>query len=242
MAGRGARAAPPDRYTAICLLTHDPKIDDPGAGPRARGRMLLHRRARIEEDARQADRADAGEGFDETALARIHAPIGLDIGAVEPGRDRGVDHRRDRRRAAPEAASLGERRAMKFGAVPIDEADGVILAHAVRIDGLALKKGDVVTRAIAEECSREAGVESVVGGPSRGRRRRRGRSGRAPRERARGPQRAPGDALHRPGQSVRRGRGPRRVRPRGDRPGQRASTRRSPSPPCPRIAPSRTAT
>jgi molybdenum cofactor cytidylyltransferase len=34
---------------------------------------------------------------------------------------------------------------MKFGPVPVEEADGVILAHAVRIDGIALKKGDVVT-------------------------------------------------------------------------------------------------
>ncbi len=34
---------------------------------------------------------------------------------------------------------------MKFGPVPVDEADGVILAHAVRIDGIALKKGDIVT-------------------------------------------------------------------------------------------------
>ena len=50
---------------------------------------------------------------------------------------------------------------MKFGAVPLDEAEGAILAHAVRVDGMALKKGDIVTperrRALAE-----AGVRSVV--------------------------------------------------------------------------------
>ena len=50
---------------------------------------------------------------------------------------------------------------MKFGAVSISEADGAILAHTVRIDGLALKKGDVVTpdrrRMLAE-----AGVQSVL--------------------------------------------------------------------------------
>ncbi len=46
--------APLDRYTAICLLTHDPKIDDPRADHRAQRRMLLYRRARFAEDPRQA--------------------------------------------------------------------------------------------------------------------------------------------------------------------------------------------
>ena len=50
---------------------------------------------------------------------------------------------------------------MKFGAVLLDEAEGAILAHAVRIDGVALKKGDVLTperrRMLAE-----AGLTSVI--------------------------------------------------------------------------------
>ncbi|MBV9288047.1 MAG: molybdopterin-binding protein, partial [Hyphomicrobiales bacterium] len=50
---------------------------------------------------------------------------------------------------------------MKFGAVPLDQAEGAILAHSVRVDGIALKKGDIVTperlRVLAE-----AGVTSVV--------------------------------------------------------------------------------
>ena len=50
---------------------------------------------------------------------------------------------------------------MKFGAVPIDEADGAILAHAVRIDGLTLKKGDVVTPDRRNTLA-EAGVRSVL--------------------------------------------------------------------------------
>ncbi len=50
---------------------------------------------------------------------------------------------------------------MKFGAVPIDEADGAILAHAVRIDGLVLKKGDVVTSDRRKRLA-DAGVESVL--------------------------------------------------------------------------------
>ena len=47
-------ASPPDRYTAICLLTHDPKIDDPALIVALEGRLLLYRRARIQEDPRQA--------------------------------------------------------------------------------------------------------------------------------------------------------------------------------------------
>jgi molybdenum cofactor cytidylyltransferase len=50
---------------------------------------------------------------------------------------------------------------MKFGSTPIEEAEGAVLAHAVRIDGVAFKKGDVVTRErrLALEA---AGVTSVV--------------------------------------------------------------------------------
>ena len=50
---------------------------------------------------------------------------------------------------------------MKFGAVSISEADGAILAHGVRIDGLALKKGDVVTPDRRKMLA-EAGVRSVL--------------------------------------------------------------------------------
>jgi molybdenum cofactor cytidylyltransferase len=35
---------------------------------------------------------------------------------------------------------------MKFGPTPIEEAEGAMLAHGVRIDGVAFKKGDTVTR------------------------------------------------------------------------------------------------
>jgi molybdenum cofactor cytidylyltransferase len=50
---------------------------------------------------------------------------------------------------------------MRFGALPIDEADGAILAHAVRIDGLALKKGDIVTSDRRKRLA-DAGVRSVL--------------------------------------------------------------------------------
>lgn len=80
-------ALPPlniDRYTAFVALTHDPKIDDPA---------LLHA---LERDCfyigalgskkthgRRLERLRA-KGVSEDSLARIHAPIGLAIGAVSP--------------------------------------------------------------------------------------------------------------------------------------------------------------
>src|SRR5690349_24136771 len=73
-----------DRYTAFVALTHDPKIDDP---------VLRHA---LERDcfyigalgsrkthARRVERLKA-QGLSEVDIARIHAPIGLDIGAVSP--------------------------------------------------------------------------------------------------------------------------------------------------------------
>jgi xanthine dehydrogenase accessory factor len=80
-------ALPPlgvDRYTALVALTHDPKIDDPA---------LLHALARDcfyigalgsrKTHARRVERLTA-QGIDAAGIARIHAPIGLSIGAVSP--------------------------------------------------------------------------------------------------------------------------------------------------------------
>lgn len=73
-----------DRYTAFVALTHDPKIDDPA---------LIHALARdcFYIGALGSRKTHAGriarlkqQGLDDTALARIHAPIGLAIGAVSP--------------------------------------------------------------------------------------------------------------------------------------------------------------
>jgi len=80
-------ALPPlriDRYTAFVALTHDPKIDDPA---------LLHALARDcfyigalgskKTHARRVGRLKE-QGLSDADLARIHAPIGLSIGAVSP--------------------------------------------------------------------------------------------------------------------------------------------------------------
>ncbi len=73
-----------DRYTAFVALTHDPKIDDPA---------LLHAFARDcfyigalgsrKTHGRRLERLK-GQGARDEDLARIHAPIGLNIGAVSP--------------------------------------------------------------------------------------------------------------------------------------------------------------
>lgn len=80
-------ALPPlnvDRYTAFVACTHDPKIDDPA---------LLHALARDcfyigalgsrKTHAKRNERLKAA-GVSDTDFARIHAPIGLDIGAISP--------------------------------------------------------------------------------------------------------------------------------------------------------------
>ena len=76
--------APLDRYTAICLLTHDPKIDDPALMIALRANCFyIGALGSKKTHARRLERMRA-QGFEDEALARIHAPIGLDIGAVSP--------------------------------------------------------------------------------------------------------------------------------------------------------------
>jgi xanthine dehydrogenase accessory factor len=77
-------ARPLDRFTAICLLTHDPKIDDPALTIALRAECFyIGALGSRKTHAKRLERMRA-QGFDETTLARIHAPIGLDIGAVSP--------------------------------------------------------------------------------------------------------------------------------------------------------------
>jgi xanthine dehydrogenase accessory factor len=73
-----------DRYTAFVALTHDPKIDDPAlAHALARDCFYIGALGSKKTHARRIDRLKA-QGHSETALARIHAPIGLSIGASTP--------------------------------------------------------------------------------------------------------------------------------------------------------------
>jgi xanthine dehydrogenase accessory factor len=73
-----------NRYTAFAALTHDPKIDDP-ALLHALGRDCFYIGAlgSKKTHARRLERLKA-QGVTDAALSRIHAPIGLAIGAVSP--------------------------------------------------------------------------------------------------------------------------------------------------------------
>lgn len=73
-----------DPFTAVALLTHDPKIDDQALVAALRADCFyIGALGSRKTHARRIERMhDAG--FDDSALARIHAPIGLDIGAVSP--------------------------------------------------------------------------------------------------------------------------------------------------------------
>lgn len=73
-----------DRYTAVVALTHDPKIDDPALTAALRSPCFyIGALGSRKTHERRVQRLTAS-GFAETDLARIHAPIGLDIGAVSP--------------------------------------------------------------------------------------------------------------------------------------------------------------
>lgn len=73
-----------DRYTALLALTHDPKIDDPALSAALKAECFyIGALGSRKTHARRVERL-AGAGFGEADVARIHAPIGLDIGAVSP--------------------------------------------------------------------------------------------------------------------------------------------------------------
>ncbi|HKF12999.1 MAG TPA: XdhC family protein, partial [Xanthobacteraceae bacterium] len=80
-------ALPPlgiDHYTAFVALTHDPKIDDPAlTHALARDCFYIGALGSKKTHARRIERLKA-QGLSDGALARIHAPIGLAIGAVSP--------------------------------------------------------------------------------------------------------------------------------------------------------------
>jgi len=80
-------ALPPlgiDRYTAFVALTHDPKIDDPAlTHALARDCFYIGALGSKKTHARRVGRLKE-QGLRDADIARIHAPIGLDIGAVSP--------------------------------------------------------------------------------------------------------------------------------------------------------------
>ena len=80
-------ALPPlniDHYTAFVAVTHDPKIDDPALlYAFARDCFYIGALGSRKTHAKRAERLKA-QGASDADIARIHAPIGLPIGAVSP--------------------------------------------------------------------------------------------------------------------------------------------------------------
>lgn len=73
-----------DRYTAFVALTHDPKIDDVALDLALKSdAFYIGALGSRRTHAKRVDRLRAA-GFDDAAIARIRAPIGLNIGAVSP--------------------------------------------------------------------------------------------------------------------------------------------------------------
>lgn len=74
-----------DAYTALAVLTHDPRIDDPALIAALRADCFyIGALGSRKTHERRVERLKA-VGFGEPDIARIHAPIGLDIGAASPG-------------------------------------------------------------------------------------------------------------------------------------------------------------
>jgi len=74
-----------DASTAVAVLTHDPKLDDPAlaAALRSKAFYVGALGSRRTQEKRRQRLLEAG--LDEGALSRLHAPIGLPIGGRSPG-------------------------------------------------------------------------------------------------------------------------------------------------------------
>ncbi len=78
------RALGLDARTGLVLLTHDPKLDDPALNVALRSKAFyLGALGSTRTHAKRVERMKAA-GFSDAELARLHAPIGLDIKAAGP--------------------------------------------------------------------------------------------------------------------------------------------------------------
>ncbi len=73
-----------DARTALVLLTHDPKLDDPALmAALAADVFYIGALGSLRTHAKRAERMTQA-GFSEAQIGRIHGPVGLDIGAAGP--------------------------------------------------------------------------------------------------------------------------------------------------------------
>ena len=215
-------ALPPlgiDRYTAFVALDPRPQDRRSRADPRAGARLLLYRRARLEEDPRASPRAAQGARACPTPRSRASMRrSGSTSARCRPPRSRWRSWARSRpgceslrrRRHEVRCGAGGAGRGRRCGAFDPPERPGVEERHPDRQAGDRRPAGcrHRRDRGGADRARRR------VGGRGRGRDRGGGR-GRGGARRSR---------LHRPGQSVRRERrraGGRQGRHRSAQPGRR---------------------
>jgi xanthine dehydrogenase accessory factor len=80
----GVQAFGLDTRTALVLLTHDPKLDDPALEQAlASDCFYIGALGSTRTHAKRVERMTAA-GFSPEQIARIHGPVGLDIGAAGP--------------------------------------------------------------------------------------------------------------------------------------------------------------
>lgn len=73
-----------DARSALVLLTHDPKLDDPALIEALRSEVFyIGALGSTRTHAKRVARLQEA-GFSEAEIARIHGPVGLDIGAANP--------------------------------------------------------------------------------------------------------------------------------------------------------------
>ncbi len=73
-----------DTRTAIVTLTHDPKLDDPALiVALAKDPFYIGALGSRKTHAKRVERLTAA-GIQKAAIERIHAPVGIDIGAISP--------------------------------------------------------------------------------------------------------------------------------------------------------------
>jgi xanthine dehydrogenase accessory factor len=74
-----------DDATCICILSHDPKFDEPAldAALRSPAAYIGAIGSRKTQEIRRQRLKDAG--FSPEEIARLHGPIGLDLGGKQPG-------------------------------------------------------------------------------------------------------------------------------------------------------------
>ncbi len=74
----------PDKRSAVITLTHDPKLDDPALAEALKSQAFYIGALGSRKTHAGRLRRLAELGFKEADVARIHGPVGLNIGAISP--------------------------------------------------------------------------------------------------------------------------------------------------------------